>query len=234
MAKSNLKIVLVIAATALAASPAAAGNGHGRGGDSVCEDSGLIGSAYAACHTFCEALDCDADQHTASDRACERALERFLDLTDGEQPPCLDGGGEEPGDEPQGVACPCAFGWNDPTLIPEGWKPGVCEIYDSGEGGSSVTVHGAEGSPGDVVISAAWYNGEYSWGNMAGFTCEWAASDTGVGKSGWVDFSDQDLVAEEPLDGTPYLNLYASCEAELGRFLARFGKTLDDCTVIGN
>ncbi len=131
------------------------------------------------------------------------------------------------------AACPCAFGWNDPTLIPDGWQP-VCEVYDSGEGGSSVTILGDPESPGDVMITAGWNNGEYSWGNMAGFTCGWAGSDTGVGKSGWVDFSDQDLVAEEPLDGTPYLNLYASCEAELGRFLARFGKTLDDCTVIEN
>jgi hypothetical protein len=231
MAKSNLKIVLVIAATALAASPAAAGNGHGRGGDSVCEDSGLIGSAYAACHTFCEALDCDADQHTASDRACERALERFLDLSDGEQPPCLDGGGEEPGDEPQGVACPCAFGWNDPSLIPEGWQP-VCEVYDSGEGGSSVTIYGAPGSSKDVMFSAGWNNGEYWWGNMMGFSCEWASSDSETGKSGRVDFSDQDKLAAEPLDATPYRNLYASCEAELDRFMARFAKSLDDCTVI--
>jgi hypothetical protein len=231
MAKSNLKIFLVILATALAASPAVAGNGHGRGGDSVCEDAGLIGSAYAACHTFCEALDCDAEQHNASDRACERALARFLDLSDGEQPPCLDGGGEEPGDEPQGVACPCAFGWNDPTLLPDGWQPGSCEIYDSGEGGSSVTIYGAEESPGDVMLSASWYDGEYSWGNGAGFTCGWASSDSDTGESGWVDFNEQDLAPAEPLDETRYRNLYAVCEADLAGFLGRFDMTLDDCTV---
>jgi hypothetical protein len=232
MAKTNLKVVLVIAATALAASPAAAGNGHGRGGDSVCEDSGLIGSAYAACHTFCEALDCDADEHTASDLACERALERFLDLSEGEQPPCLDGGGEEPGDEPLGVACPCAFGWRHPKLIPEGWQLGVCEIYDSGEDGSSVMILGDPESPEDVVISAGWYAGEYAWGNGAGFSCGWASSDSEMGKSGWVDFGDQDLVAEEPLDATAYRNLYAACEAELEAFLDRFKVHRKFCTVI--
>ena len=232
MVTSNLKVVLVCAAIALAASPAAAGNGHGRGGDSVCEDAGLIGSAYAACHTYCEALDCDAEQHSASDRACEQALARYLDLSDGEQPPCLDGGGEEPGGEPQGVACPCAFGWNDPMLIPEGWQPGMCEVYDSGEGGSSVTVYGDPESPGDVVLSAAWYAGEYSWGNAAGFFCSWASSDSDMGKSGSVDFGDQDLVALEFPDATPYQNLYAACEAELEAFLDRFKVHRKFCTVI--
>jgi hypothetical protein len=225
MVRSNLRIVLVFAATALAASPVMAGNGHGRGGDSVCEDAGLIGSAYAACHTYCEALDCDAEQHNASDRACERALERFLDLSDGEQPPCLEQGGQVP------LACPCAFGWNDPSLIPEGWQP-VCEVYDYGEGGRSVTILGASESAGDVVIDAGWYNTESTWGNMAGFICGWASSDSETGKSGWVDFNDQDKVSAEPLDATPYRNLYGSCEAELDRFMARFAKSLDDCTVI--
>jgi hypothetical protein len=234
MVKSNLKVVLVFAAAALAASPAVAGNGHGRGGDSVCEDAGLIGSAYAACHTFCEALDCDADQHAASDRACERALARFLDLSDGEQPPCLDDRGQDPGGEPQGVACPCAFGWNDPTLLPEGWQPGVCEVYDSGEGGSSVTIFGAPESSKDVMISAGWNNGEYAWGNMAGFACSWSSSDPDTARYGGVDFGDQDLVADDPLDATPYRNLYAACEAELEAFLARFGLERSFCTVIGN
>lgn len=226
MVKSSLKVVLVFAAAALAAPLAAAGNGHGRGGDSVCEDAGLIGSAYAACHTYCEALDCDADHHAASDRACERALARFLDLSDGEQPPCVEQGGQVP------LACPCAFGWYEPTLLPEGWQPGVCEIYDSGEGGSSVTIYGAPGSSKDVMIFAGWNNEEYSWGNMAGFVCSWVSSDSDMGKSGSVDFGEQDLVPVEPLDATPYQDLYAACATELDRFLARFGKTLDDCTVI--
>ena len=110
----------------------------------------------------------------------------------------------------------------------------MCEVYDSGEGGSSVTILGDPESPGDVMITADWNNGEYWWGNMAGFICGWASSDSEMGKSGWVDFSDQDKVAAEPFDATPYRNLYAACEAELDRFLTRFGKTLDDCTVIGN
>lgn len=226
MAKSNLRILVIIAAAALAASPGFAGNGHERGGGSVCESSGLIGSAYAACHTYCEALDCDAEQHAASDRACERALARFADVSDGGQPPCVAQGGQEP------LACPCAFGWSDPSLLPEGWQPALCEIYDAGEGGSSTTILGGPESAKAVELSAGWSNGEYSWGSLAGFACSWSSSDSETGKYGGVDFGDQDLVAGEPLDSSRYQAVYAACESDLMAFLARFGLDRSFCTVI--
>ena len=90
MVRSYMKTWLAIGVFTLAAAPVMAGNGPDRGEGSVCGDAGLIGSAYAACHTYCESLDCDAADHTASPRACERALARFLELADGAQPPCVE------------------------------------------------------------------------------------------------------------------------------------------------
>ena len=233
MVKSNLKVVLVFAAAALAASPAVAGNGHGRGGDSVCEDAGLIGSAYAACHTYCEALDCDADQHAASDRACERALARFLDLSDGEQPPCLDDGGEDPGGEPQGIACPCAFGWDDPAFVPEGWAPDLCQVYDSGHRGIWVLIFGEPPGLPTVQLSAGWGHDENEYSSSASALCSWSNSTVATGLTG--DFWAGDYAPPgTALDAARYQELYAACEAELEAFLARFGLDRSFCTVIGN
>lgn len=53
--------------------------------EAVCDD--YSGAAYGTCVAYCEATDCDADPH-ASERACDRLYDRFVDLT-GEEPPCL-------------------------------------------------------------------------------------------------------------------------------------------------
>jgi hypothetical protein len=83
-------------------SVAAAGDGSRQ--ESVCEEAGLVGAAYAACNRYCSALDCDADQPNGNPQACDQALDRFVELT-GEWPPC----------EP---LCPCAGGWLNEEFVP--------------------------------------------------------------------------------------------------------------------
>jgi hypothetical protein len=70
---------------------------------SICDEAGLIGSAYGACNAYCEALDCDSLEPGGSERACKQAMNRFMNLT-GELPPC----------EP---VCPCSAAWRDEGFI---------------------------------------------------------------------------------------------------------------------
>ena len=70
---------------------------------SICDEAGLIGSAYGACNAYCEALDCDSLEPGGSKRACEQARNRFMKLT-GELPPC----------EP---LCPCGSSWRDEDFL---------------------------------------------------------------------------------------------------------------------
>jgi len=69
--------------------------------EAVCDDVG--GGLYGLCNAYCEAMDCDSADHRASDRACERKLELYLERSDGVPPPCV---------EPP-VACPC---WTEEDL----------------------------------------------------------------------------------------------------------------------
>jgi len=212
---------LTIGALTLGGVPAAAGNGTGRSGGSVCDGAGLIGSAYAACHTYCEALDCDAADHTASPRACERALTRFLELSAGAQPPCV---AVEP------VTCPCAFGWNDPAFLPPGWEPGGCVIYDNGELGVFVSVIGQDFSSPFVQLSTGW--NQYPGGSFASASayCSWTGSDDVQGKGG--DFSLYEQVNDgSVIDPRRFEALFEGCVDELDRFLGRFGMSLDNCVV---
>jgi hypothetical protein len=221
MVRSYIKTWLVIGVLALAAAPVTAGNGHGRGRESVCDDSGLIGSAYAACHTYCESLDCDAADHRSSPRACERALARFLELSGGQQPPCV---AVEP------VTCPCALGWNDPTFVPPDWEPGSCVIYDSGEFGMFVNVVGPEFSTPFVQLSTGWsrYQGE-TWAS-ANASCAWTGSDENLGAGGNFDLYDQRNDGSV-IDLRRFEALFEGCAAELELFLGRYGMSLADCAV---
>ena len=66
---------ILFAATVSIASNANAVNGHGTpdeqppAEEQVCEDAGLVGSAFGLCVAFCEANDCDSrtdDKHACS------------------------------------------------------------------------------------------------------------------------------------------------------------------------
>jgi len=100
MVRSRMVIYLAIVICTAGAVLAEAGNRSRE--SSVCEDAGLIGAAYAACHVYCEALDCDSDEPGGSERSCRNALARFEDLTEGATPPC---------ERPDGVTCPCGEAW---------------------------------------------------------------------------------------------------------------------------
>lgn len=107
MARFRMVIYLMIVICTAGTVLAEAGNRSGE--SSVCEDAGLIGAAYAACHVYCEALDCDSDEPGGSERSCRNALARFEDLTDGATPPC---------EQPVGPMCPCSAAWNGDGFFP--------------------------------------------------------------------------------------------------------------------
>ena len=54
--------------------------------EEVCDEES--GAAYGLCTAFCEAMDCDSSAPQASERACNRVGDRFVQLT-GALPPCL-------------------------------------------------------------------------------------------------------------------------------------------------
>lgn len=54
--------------------------------EEVCDMT--TGAAHGLCVAFCEAMDCETDEPQASERACTRVGDRFVQIT-GELPPCL-------------------------------------------------------------------------------------------------------------------------------------------------
>lgn len=45
------------------------------------------GAAYGLCNAYCEAMDCDSDTFKASDKACIKIYDKFVEYT-GQEPPC--------------------------------------------------------------------------------------------------------------------------------------------------
>ncbi|MDP2316956.1 MAG: hypothetical protein Q8P41_28950 [Pseudomonadota bacterium] len=76
-----MNVLFLIALPALAGTP----DGETPAVESVCDD--YSGAAGGICVAYCEATDCDADPN-ASETACDRLYDRFVDLT-GDEPPCL-------------------------------------------------------------------------------------------------------------------------------------------------
>ena len=59
--------------------------------------AGESGAAYGLCNAYCEAMDCDSANPQASDQACDKVLDRFLNITGVELPLCeLCPGGQVP------------------------------------------------------------------------------------------------------------------------------------------
>ena len=54
--------------------------------EDVC--AGQIGAAFGLCNAYCEAMDCDSVNAQASDKACEKVLDRFLNIVGVALPPC--------------------------------------------------------------------------------------------------------------------------------------------------
>jgi hypothetical protein len=51
----------------------------------VCD--GQVGAAFGLCNAYCEAMDCDYVTPQASEKACNKVLDRFTQLS-GAMPPC--------------------------------------------------------------------------------------------------------------------------------------------------
>jgi len=49
--------------------------------EQVCDDAGLLGSAFGLCVAFCEANDCDAKLDQPDDRACSMLREKYARAT---------------------------------------------------------------------------------------------------------------------------------------------------------
>ena len=82
----------------------------------VCTEAGFDGAAWGLCNAYCEAMDCDSNNPSASDKACARVLANFEKQTDGAEIPCG-----------VGVTCPCLknsadepITIDDLTMPPEG------------------------------------------------------------------------------------------------------------------
>ena len=143
MVKSRIFLVLSLILVVFGSSRADAGDLHRH--QSVCDGAELVGAAYGACHVYCEALDCDGPPKPRRARACERALDRFWELT-GEPPPC----------DP---ICPCAAGWLNPAFVPADLQAVECsvQINDFGEF-IDLRLEGGPDENGDEPLSAAGVN----------------------------------------------------------------------------
>jgi hypothetical protein len=140
MVKSNLLRALGPGAIVVLSASLAFAGGHGKGGGSVCDESDLVGSAYAACHVYCESLDCDSVHPNGSATACDRSLDRFMELT-GELPPC----------EP---VCPCGSAWRDPQFSLEMVSGGMCaEETDELTGNTSVVLMADDENAGAILFA---------------------------------------------------------------------------------
>lgn len=77
-------VLAVCTGTAWAQTP----DGETPAEETVCD--GLEGNLFGLCNAYCEAMDCDSEDPNASERACDRVLENFLDA--GGEPPCTAAG----------------------------------------------------------------------------------------------------------------------------------------------
>jgi hypothetical protein len=80
-------LLLVCTGAALAQTP----DGHPPSSETVCDAE--TGAAYGLCNAYCEAMDCDSDDPSASATACSKVASKFQNVT-GRDVPCA-------------LACPC-------------------------------------------------------------------------------------------------------------------------------
>jgi hypothetical protein len=83
-------LLLICTGAALADTP----DGTPPSGETVCD--GEVGAAYGLCTAYCEAMDCESDDPSASETACNKVGTKFQNIT-GRAVPC----------EVPAVTCPC-------------------------------------------------------------------------------------------------------------------------------
>jgi hypothetical protein len=88
----SLGLVALFGLAAIAKTP----DGQTPAEEEVCDE--VSNSLFGLCNAYCEAMDCDDSDTHASDAACESVLANYHKKSDGEDPPCLDDGGDDTGD----------------------------------------------------------------------------------------------------------------------------------------
>jgi len=211
MARSNFKTSLVTALFILSTGVAGAG-GHGE--QKVCDQADLIGSAYGACNVYCEALDCDGPPNPRRERACERALDRFIDLT-GDVPPCV-------------PLCPCAAGWRNPEFVPDFLAASECSML-LGDGFEVIELR-LDGYPdengAEPLSRASVYIGDDDVEGFHGLGCLSERYDDRLAEpsedSGFFDMSNSFRVESDQL-ARQRNDIFTSCKAVMTRFIEENG-----------
>lgn len=103
--------------------------------EEYCE--GLVGAAYGLCNAYCNSLNCESEEHQASERACEAVYDKYYKRT-GEEPPCV------------AVSCPC---FTTEELI-KALADDVCIILESDNSGEWLN------SVWNLSLNCAWV-GDY-------------------------------------------------------------------------
>jgi hypothetical protein len=124
-------LLLICTGAALAQTP----DGETPAEETVCDSE--TGAAYGLCNAYCEAMDCESESPHASETACTKVRDKFMNIT-GRDLPC-----EAPTTCPTpspGTTCPCAADLAFNLIL--GFPGGVCtdqgtSILFSGNG----TVH---------------------------------------------------------------------------------------------
>lgn len=135
-ARLTLSLALLLLCTGAGAALATTPDGETPAEETVCDNE--TGAAYGLCNAYCEAMDCESDNPSASATACTRVRDKFEQIT-GRDLPC---------EVPQ-VTCPC----NDPAVSPRfaNLVAGLSGLgsCDRVNGGIVINL----GGPGDDIFS---------------------------------------------------------------------------------
>jgi hypothetical protein len=211
MVKSNLIRALGSGAIVVLSASLALAGGHGKGGGSVCDESDLVGSAYAACHVYCESLDCDGVHPNGSATACDRSLDRFMDLT-GELPPC----------EP---ACPCAVAWRAAGFFLDNAATAVCFIGSDGETNANIFVEMTDDEGTYRSATADIFeddNPNLPYYSFSCATIQDPPAVEGTGVDGGFELANR-YFPESRASWALRTRLFNSCVTELEALVAKFG-----------
>lgn len=116
--------------------------------ESVCDIE--TGAAYGLCNAYCEAMDCETDNPSASATACSRVHDKFQQLT-GRNLPC------------EATTCPCAdVAQSDFARVLAGQI--AIDLCFTNLFGPGIYVHNPNGYPNPYVpITAYSYNADGQW-----------------------------------------------------------------------
>ena len=110
--KSAPRLLLLLSVVTAGWATALAGTGAlrpGIPGESVCESPEVPRSLQGACHTYCEALDCDGSGLVNAAQRCESLLQTYVHRSGGLLPPCLSIDSDGDGTEDNFDNCPALY-----------------------------------------------------------------------------------------------------------------------------